>query len=77
MGDVWLWARPRHRVATLVVVGAAGAAWANGALLVATFVRPRRNAEVPRGAGQEIHRYFPARGGGALNSSAVSLVLLC
>ena len=28
MGDVWLWVRPCYRVATVVVVGAAGATWA-------------------------------------------------
>jgi hypothetical protein len=33
MGDVWLWARPRRRVATLVAVGAADATWANLARL--------------------------------------------
>jgi hypothetical protein len=38
MGDVWLWVRPRYRVAALVVVGAVGATWANGARLVAAFV---------------------------------------
>ena len=30
MDGVWLWARPCHRVATLVAVGSAGATWALG-----------------------------------------------
>jgi hypothetical protein len=43
---VWFWARPRRRVATLVVVGAVGATWANVAL-PAGFVGNRRRGGPP------------------------------
>src|ERR1035441_1467966 len=38
-GTVWLWARPSHRVATLVAVGAAGATCDKCGVAVVVFVR--------------------------------------